>query len=66
MIDFYQKFISSVLSILFGKGCRHLPTCSEYAKEAVAKYGVVKGAYLTAKRVIKCNPLVRSSYDPVR
>ena len=45
--------------------CRFTPTCSQYAKEAVAKHGALKGCYLAAKRLLKCHPLHAGGYDPV-
>ena len=45
--------------------CIYTPTCSAYAMEAIEKYGPVKGSYLSAKRIIKCNPFSKGGYDPV-
>ncbi|WP_428048490.1 membrane protein insertion efficiency factor YidD [Candidatus Avelusimicrobium caledoniensis] len=45
--------------------CRFTPTCSQYAKEAVAKHGALKGIYLAAKRLLKCHPFHEGGYDPV-
>lgn len=61
----YKNFISPVLILMFGKGCIYTPTCSEYSKHAFQKYGVLKGAALSLKRVIKCNPFSKPAYDPV-
>ena len=61
LIKFYRVFISPLL----GSNCRHTPTCSEYGIIALKKYGVFKGTFLTAKRIIKCNPLFKGGYDPV-
>jgi len=65
MINLYQKFISGGLRLIFGPGCRFLPTCSDYAKEAVEKYGAVKGGILCLKRFLSCHPFGKSGYDPV-
>jgi putative membrane protein insertion efficiency factor len=46
-------------------GCRHIPTCSNYALEALNKYGTIKGGYLSIKRLIRCNPWGTRGYDPV-
>jgi putative membrane protein insertion efficiency factor len=54
-----------VLSPLFPPSCRFYPTCSEYGYEAIAKYGVIKGGWLTIKRVARCNPFCKGGYDPV-
>ena len=62
LIRFYQRRISPL------KGhptCRFLPTCSEYAYEAVSKYGVMKGGWLAVRRVLRCNPFCKGGYDPV-
>ncbi len=65
ILSLYQKQISPVFVILFGHACRFTPTCSEYTKEAISKYGIFKGIFLGTKRVLKCNPLVKGGYDPV-
>ena len=56
----YQKIPGSFHGL-----CRHVPTCSDYAIEAIEKYGVLKGILLTIKRVLSCNPFGKSGYDPV-
>ena len=61
LIRLYRIFISPLL----GNNCRHTPTCSEYGIIALKKYGVFKGTFLTAKRIIKCNSLFKGGYDPV-
>lgn len=60
-IYFYQRCISPLL----GPSCRFTPTCSQYAVEAIRKYGPVKGLYLTLKRLLRCHPWGGSGYDPV-
>ena len=45
--------------------CRHIPTCSNYAIEAIETYGAFKGGIMAFKRIIRCNPLGTSGYDPV-
>lgn len=54
-----------LLSPLFAGSCRFVPSCSDYASEAVSRYGVLKGAWLAAKRLGRCHPLGSSGYDPV-
>lgn len=59
-IDIYQKIPG-----LHHNRCRHIPTCSNYAKESIERYGPIKGSVLAIKRVLKCNPLGTQGYDPV-
>lgn len=59
------KVYKWTLSPLFGPRCRHLPTCSDYADEAVAQHGVVRGGWLALKRVARCHPWGSHGYDPV-
>ena len=61
LIRFYQKCISP----LTPPSCRYTPTCSQYAIEAIRKYGVIKGCWLAAKRISRCHPWGGSGYDPV-
>lgn len=64
MIGFYQRHISPALP----PSCRFLPTCSEYARQAVEKYGAAKGSLLAAKRLSRCHPFHKQKsieYDPV-
>ncbi|MBE6700604.1 MAG: membrane protein insertion efficiency factor YidD [Ruminococcaceae bacterium] len=60
-VKLYQKFISP----LFPPTCRFTPTCSQYALEALTKYGAIKGLYLSIKRIIRCNPFCKGGYDPL-
>jgi putative membrane protein insertion efficiency factor len=53
------------ISPMFLPACRYVPTCSEYAMEAVDRYGVVRGSYLAIWRVLRCHPFVKGGYDPV-
>ena len=62
LIKIYRKYISPL------KGrptCIYYPTCSQYAIEALEKYGVVKGTYLAVKRILRCHPFHKGGYDPV-
>ena len=61
LIRFYQRRISP----LFGPRCRYYPTCSQYAVEAVERFGAIKGSILTVLRLLRCNPLFPGGYDPV-
>tara|TARA_Y100001970_G_C14220773_1_gene852550 strand:+ start:1804 stop:2052 length:249 start_codon:yes stop_codon:yes gene_type:complete len=62
---FLIKTYQLVLSPLFGKNCRYLPTCSEYFITALNNYGLLKGCLLGIKRLFKCHPFGGSGYDPV-
>ena len=62
LIKFYQKAISPFL----GRRCRFYPTCSEYTKQAVEKYGALKGLYLGLIRILKCHPFHKEGYDPLK
>lgn len=61
LIRIYQKLISPLL----GPSCRFQPTCSNYAIEAINLHGVIKGTWLSIKRVLKCHPLHEGGEDPV-
>jgi len=61
LVRFYQKFLSPLKS----PTCRFYPTCSQYALEAIGKYGVWRGGYLTLRRLLKCHPFHPGGYDPV-
>ncbi|MDP6595102.1 MAG: membrane protein insertion efficiency factor YidD [Candidatus Poribacteria bacterium] len=60
-IRFYQKYLSP----LFPPRCRFYPTCSQYAAEAVQKYGSLKGGWLFCQRICKCHPFHPGGYDPL-
>lgn len=53
------------LSPFFGQSCRFLPTCSDYARDALIVHGPAKGGWLTVRRLCKCHPFGGSGYDPV-
>ena len=54
-----------LLSPMFAGACRFLPSCSDYARDAVKVHGVIKGTWLAARRLSRCHPLGSSGYDPV-
>ena len=66
IIYFYQKYISSYLSQVFNIHCKYEPTCSEYAKQAIEKYGVLRGGLKSLKRILRCNPFSKGGYDPLK
>ena len=61
LVRFYRAFISPMKRPC----CRYIPTCSQYALEALEKYGALKGGYLAFRRILRCNPLHKGGYDPV-
>lgn len=60
-IRLYQYCISPLLP----RSCRFVPTCSEYAVEAITRHGVIKGGWYAFFRLLRCHPLTRGGYDPV-
>ncbi len=62
LIIIYRKFISPLLP----PSCRFYPTCSQYAQEAIDRYGVIKGGWLFMRRFFKCHPFHPGGYDPVK
>lgn len=62
LIKIYRKYISP----LKRPSCRFYPTCSEYALEALEKYGSIKGGIMSINRLIRCNPFCKGGYDPVK
>ena len=60
-IYFYRRCISPLLP----PACRYTPTCSQYALEALKKYGAIKGGWLALRRILRCHPWGGSGYDPV-
>jgi len=61
MIAGYKRYISP----LFPGCCRFTPTCSQYAMEAIERYGAARGFWLAFKRILRCNPFSKGGYDPV-
>jgi len=59
------KIYQNTISLLLPRSCRFAPSCSNYGKEAFQKHGFFKGFFLTAKRIIRCNPWGGSGFDPV-
>ena len=61
LISFYQKYISPLKPAT----CRFYPTCSEYAAQALKKYGPLKGLWLSLRRMLRCHPFNPGGYDPL-
>ena len=61
LIEGYRLFVSPLLAA----NCRHLPTCSQYAKDAVSLHGPLRGCYYTLKRIVRCHPWANPMIDPV-
>lgn len=59
------RFYQGAISPLFPSVCRFTPTCSQYAVEAIARHGVVKGSWMALRRIARCHPWGGSGYDPV-
>ena len=65
IIKIYKKTLSTFFEF-FGIKCKYYPTCSEYTKQAIEKYGALKGIFLGLIRIIKCNPFSKGGYDPLK
>jgi len=61
ILRWYKRAVSPMLP----PACRYTPTCSEYAMEAIERYGAVRGSLLALRRVLSCHPFARGGYDPV-
>ncbi len=64
-IEWYQGNISTYLDYKNIK-CKYYPTCSEYTKQAIEKYGSIKGTRLGVSRFLRCNPFSKGGYDPLK
>lgn len=65
MIEWYQRNISTWLDYKNIK-CKYYPTCSEYTKQAIEKYGALKGTLIGLVRILRCNPFSKGGYDPLK
>jgi putative membrane protein insertion efficiency factor len=61
LIDIYKLLVSP----FFGRNCKYYPSCSDYAKEAIIKKGVIAGMLLSFWRILRCNPFSYGGYDPI-
>lgn len=64
-IKIYKKLFSPIFTHL-GSHCKFYPTCSEYTKQAIEKYGAFKGICMGIWRILRCNPFSKGGYDPVK
>ena len=62
LINIYKYLISPLL----GNNCRFLPTCSDYTKESIVKFGLVNGVWLGLKRIVRCHPWGKGGHDPIK
>ncbi len=66
VLIFFIRAYRLLISPLLPPSCRFTPTCSEYAMQAIEKYGALRGVYLAARRLLRCHPFHSGGYDPVR
>ena len=62
LVKGYRKYLSPLKRY---HHCIYIPTCSEYALEALEKYGACKGGFMAVKRILRCHPFAKGGYDPV-
>lgn len=62
LIELYRKYLSPLKKPC----CKYYPTCSQYAVDAISKYGALKGGFMSIKRILRCNPFSKGGYDPVK
>jgi len=66
VLIFFIRGYRLLISPLLPPSCRFTPTCSEYAIQAIEKYGALRGLYLGARRLLRCHPFHSGGYDPVK
>ncbi|MCA1623693.1 MAG: membrane protein insertion efficiency factor YidD [Acidobacteria bacterium] len=65
VLDFL-KLYKTLLSPFLPPACRFTPTCSEYAAQAVDKYGTIRGTWMSLKRILRCQPFCKGGFDPIK
>lgn len=65
LVVFFIRAYQLLLSPLLGKNCRFYPTCSQYSIEALVRFGLLKGGWLSIRRILRCGPWNPGGYDPV-
>ena len=66
MIIYLIKIYRKKISPMYPPRCKYVPTCSQYALEAIEKYGIIKGGLMSIWRILRCNPFSRGGFDPVK
>ena len=66
VLIFFIRAYRLLISPILPPSCRFTPTCSEYAMQAIEKYGALRGFYLAVRRLLRCHPFHTGGYDPVR
>jgi putative membrane protein insertion efficiency factor len=65
LFGFYQRVLSPMLHAISPTQCKYLPTCSEYAYVALARFGPLRGSWLALRRIVRCHPFAKGGLDPV-
>ncbi len=65
ILDWFIRGYQRYLSVLAGSRCRFHPSCSEYARVAIRRFGAARGSWLALRRILRCQPLCAGGYDPV-
>lgn len=66
LVLFFLKLYKTLISPFLPPACRFTPTCSEYAMQAVEKYGAIRGTWMAFKRILRCQPFCQGGHDPVK
>ena len=66
IILYLIKMYRTKISPMYPPRCKYVPTCSQYALEAIEKYGIIKGGLMSIWRILRCNPFSKGGFDPVK